>query len=120
MPKGRQWSHELDVIGLKFRWKKELREKLAMTVNTRSVAGIRLEREPENEYDENAIAVYLPNRLYDGKQLGYIRRDSAALLAPKMDAGSLEVVSATLTEIRAGEPKTPWNEGNLVIRFRDV
>ncbi|MCD8199432.1 MAG: DEAD/DEAH box helicase, partial [Coriobacteriaceae bacterium] len=44
---------------------------------------LQLVREPENEFDENAIAV----RRRDGTQLGYLNRQLAERLAPVMDAG---------------------------------
>ena len=43
---------------------------------------LRLRREPDNEFDENAIAVDLPG----GEQLGYVPRDLAARLAGEVDA----------------------------------
>ena len=48
---------------------------------------INLCREPENEYDENAIVVYV-----DGFEGGYIPRKTAAQMAPLMDAGMLATV----------------------------
>ena len=43
---------------------------------------IELRREPKNEYDENAIAVFGHDT-----QLGYVRSERAALLAPMIDRG---------------------------------
>ena len=118
-PKGRRWTHNLDVIGLNFRWKKENRAVLAATVAKGSITGIRLVREPDNQYDPNAVAVYLPERLYDGKQLGYIGRESAAILAPKLDAGTLVAESVMLLGLREnnGHPNAC---GSMLVRFRDV
>lgn len=117
--KGRRWNHELDVIGLNFRWKKENRAILATTVAKGSITGIRLVREPDNQYDPNAIAVYLPERLYEGKQLGYLGRESAAVLAPKLDAGTLVCESATLLNLW-DNGSHPNAAGTLALRFRDV
>jgi len=51
---------------------------------------LQLVREPENEYDENAIAVY------DGEfKLGFIPREDAKQVAPVMDSGA--VLEATIT-----------------------
>jgi len=47
-----------------------------------------LKREPENEYDTNAVAVYA-----DGKMVGYIGSYYAGLLAPKMDRGEKFIAS---------------------------
>ena len=48
------------------------------------VAGQRLEleREPTNGVDRNAIKV-----LHEGRHLGYLGREDAAMLAPRLDAG---------------------------------
>ncbi len=43
---------------------------------------ITLVREPDNEFDANAIAVHL-----DGKKVGHIPAPQAKLLAPLLDAG---------------------------------
>ncbi len=40
-------------------------------------------REPENPYDKNAVRI----RRLNGEDLGYVPRNNAAELAPKMDAG---------------------------------
>jgi hypothetical protein len=50
-----------------------------------------------------------------GKQLGYLRRNVAALLAPKLDAGSIEPTRLWVTEIDAKA-----GEATLEARFRDV
>lgn len=42
-----------------------------------------IKREPKNRYDPNAIAIFRQN----GEQLGYIPREFAEWLAPKMDNG---------------------------------
>lgn len=49
-----------------------------------------LVREPANPYDNNAIKVYIP--------IGYIKKEQAAKLAPKLD------VDADTTEDRFGPP----------------
>ena len=41
---------------------------------------IQLEREPQNRFDPNAIKV-----IADGKQIGYIGKDFASILAPMID-----------------------------------
>jgi HIRAN domain-containing protein len=116
--KGRTWSHTLELIGLRFRWKKDARRVLAnMIENKGAVTGIRFSREPENKYDENAIAVYLPSRLMSGHQLGYLHRETAAMLAPKLDDGSLVIVSA---ELQSLNPRDDYNTGEILVRFKDV
>jgi HIRAN domain len=115
--KGRRWEHSLDVIGLKFRWTRSARRALGDMIAKRgSITGVRLIREPNNEYDENAIAVYLPERLQEGRQLGSIRREAAEVLAPKLDGGHTTVVTATLLDLDADDD---YNSGELLIKFRD-
>lgn len=42
----------------------------------------RLEREPENPYDPNAIKVF-----YEDTHIGYVERGQAVWIAPDLDAG---------------------------------
>lgn len=115
--KGRTWTTELEVIGLRFRWKKDGRAALARMADKADITGIRIVREPDNKYDENAIMVLLPERIMEGRQLGYLHREAAELLAPRLDSGILEVVRAKLTGL---DPDADYNAGNLVIVFRDA
>jgi hypothetical protein len=52
-----------------------------------------LKREPNNQHDSNAVAVYLVVPRFFGifgnahKQIGYIKKNTAKSLAKKMDAG---------------------------------
>lgn len=55
-----------------------------------------LKRDPQNPYDANAIKVYAA-----GDHIGYISKDLAKDLAPKMDKGV--VVTASIDEITGGE-----------------
>lgn len=54
---------------------------------------VTLKREPKNEHDENAIAVYLEIPVLFGvlgkssKQIGYIKATTAKSIAEKMDKG---------------------------------
>jgi hypothetical protein len=112
------WKHSLAVVGLRFRFKKDGRRAFSDMIDKRgSIGGMRLIREPDNKYDANAIMVCLPERVMDGKQIGYIRATSAELLAPKLDAGTLEVRSAKLLWL---DPDTDWNEGELEVYFADI
>lgn len=66
------------VVGIKYHLKDE--EEIAqLTVGSDLVFW----RDVKNHYDENAIAVYTK----EGKQLGYLRKTLAAILAPQMDKG---------------------------------
>lgn len=112
----RTWSHEFDVVGLGFRMKRESRRALKMLVEKKgSIPGMRLEREPDNRADPNAIKVCLPERVMHGIHIGYLHRETAALLAPKIDAGTLVVKSATLTEVTGEVDKN----ATIIARFAD-
>lgn len=113
--KNKTWSAELTCVGLQFRWKLSGRETLARAVPFK----IELVREHDNDYDENAIAVRIASDFkltkLRSKQLGYLRREVAALLAPKMDAGTLQVVKLWVTEIDAKA-----GDATVQARFRDL
>lgn len=59
---------------------------------------VELVREPENPHDHLAVAVYSPR----GVQVGYLGRDRAAWVAPKMDRGA--DVRAIVERVRSGGP----------------
>ena len=52
-------------------------------------------RQPSNPYDRNAIAVYSP---HGGIQVGHIKREVAAVLAPLMDSRGLRLEPRSLCD----------------------
>lgn len=56
---------------------RELKEKYGDNV---SGINVEIKREPDNKFDANAVMV-----LADGKQIGYLGREYAAIVAPMMD-----------------------------------
>ena len=52
---------------------------------------LRLERDPENPYDRNAVSVIGP----DGRQIGNLSKENAALLAPMLDGGAKYTVTVS-------------------------
>lgn len=78
---------DLKVVGVTFRNKgtgesrsaiiRELKEKYGDDVSSIKVE---IKREPDNKFDANAVMV-----LADGKQIGYLGREYAAIIAPMMD-----------------------------------
>lgn len=90
-------TQELDVVGVKFCWKAELRSQLAAMCPL----DVQLVREFDNTYDANAIAVKLTNEtnLQERTHIGYIRADTAAILAPKMDDDEVTIIDATLVKL---------------------
>ena len=72
---------------------------------------LELKREPENPFDENAIAVLTT----DSQQLGYLNRRLAAALAPIMDKGA--AYYAQVSELTGGGDK---NHGLNIVVFRET
>lgn len=86
---------ELDVVGLGFRMKRDVREQLAAVLLKRPMK-VSLTREQENEYDVNAIRVDALDGFLKGRQVGYVRATTAEILAKKIDDGEFSVESAEL------------------------
>ncbi len=62
---------------------------------------LELRRDPENTHDPNAIAVHSG----DGEQVGWVPRELAEELAPKLDAG--EIWSAIVLREQRRSPRDP-------------
>ena len=73
-----------------------------------------LYRNPENEYDANAIEVHVPS-LGRRSMIGHVPRDLAAEIAPSMDDG--DKWSARLTAVLV-EPGKEENPGALILAER--
>ena len=67
----------------------------------RAGAQVHLEREPDNQYDDLAIAVYLADQ-----QIGYLKGDVAARHAPKIDTGRY-VLYAEIASVNGGTKDKP-------------
>jgi len=102
---------EMDVVGLKFRMKRDARADLATRVK-RMPMTVKLRREQENKYDINAIRVEDSK----GKHLGYIRRESAEVLAPRIDEQEIRVDSAELVGLYADQDNA---NGQLKVTLLD-
>lgn len=111
------FDYVLDVVGLKFRMNLSIRQELAKRC---PLSGIKLVREQENRYDINAIRVEYPPGHSDAKKkhIGYVRADSAAILAPLMDEGKLVFKNAKLAELVDGN-SGPLSEGRMFVVFND-
>ncbi len=75
-------------------------------------APLRLERQPDNEYDANACALFDPH----GDQVGFFNRRLAAALAPAIDAGVAYDVE--VTEVTGGEGRSLGV--NVLVSRRDA
>lgn len=85
---------ELSVVGLRFRTKQEERAILARHLHAGARPPVRLVREPDNKFDANAVKVVL-----GGEHIGYLPRETAAVLAPRLDEDPKLVKSATLQKL---------------------
>jgi hypothetical protein len=101
------------VVGLQYRLSRDARYMLADYAPFK----VRVEREQSNSTDENAIAVYTLDepKAFHRMQLGYLPKDVAAVLAPALDNGSVEVTDATVMTMRAVE-----GDGELKLRIRPI
>lgn len=92
---------ELEVVGLHHRVTISTLSNLADDVPLHC----KLEREPDNLHDENAVKVVVVEKpwakKHEGMHVGYIGRVTASVIAPAMDAGGSEwpYVDAWLTSI---------------------
>ena len=59
-----------------------------------------LRREPENEYDENAIAVWVIEKPFREVKIGYLKREVAHDLAPQMDSKHFNPHEIWVAELR--------------------
>lgn len=78
---------ELEVVGMNHRVTISTLENLADDVPLHC----KLEREPDNAHDENAVKVVVIEKpwrkQHDGMHVGYIARATASVIAPAMDEG---------------------------------
>ena len=68
-------------------------------------------RESENAFDSNAVRV----QRWDHQQVGYLNRELAKILAPRMDING-RPVKATVTAVTGGY--YPGSSFGVLIRFR--
>ena len=87
----RPQSFHTKLAGVTFEGRQDVLERLT------AGAPLRLERQPDNQYDANACALFDPH----GDQVGFFNRRLAAALAPAIDAGVAYDVE--VTEVTGGE-----------------
>jgi hypothetical protein len=92
--KGSAVRMKIPVVGLNYRVTPDNQTKLARQVPM----VVEFEREPFNAMDKNAIKVIL-GAWKPGFHIGYVPRDIAAKLAPKLDDGSMKVQLASLESV---------------------
>jgi HIRAN domain len=66
---------------------------------------VRLEREPTNAHDPNAIKVIVEAKPWKDFHIGHVAKQTAEVLASKMDDGSFNLEEATLVwiDVHLGE-----------------
>ena len=74
-------------------------------------APLELVREPNNEYDANAVVV---RRADTRERLGYLRANVANVLAPHLDAGEIWVVDEKQIGVKTGSEANPGLTVHLV------
>jgi len=90
---------ELQVVGLNYRLTPAKIAKIKRETPLRCV----LEREPMNAHDENAIKVVITQRPWahegEGLHIGYIARQTAQVLAGKLDGGKFPFTDVWVTDV---------------------
>lgn len=109
-------EHQIDVVGLGFRMKRDAREVLAASLKSKPLK-VTLEREPTNKYDPNAIKVIAAAGEVDGIHLGYVRATTAEVLAPRIDDGTLDIISAKLITMHE---RQDHKEGVMAVEMEDL
>lgn len=72
------------VVGMQYRIPKDTRRMISKHVPF----AVYFERDKTNEYDPNAIAVFAAEGVpYANMHLGFLRKEVAALISPKVDKG---------------------------------
>jgi len=109
MPQG-NWGKEralfIPVVGVQYHVSPTTRQKIADA----GVLKVDLVREPENQFDPNAVKVILLEHI-PGLHIGYLPKDIAAVLAPQVDEGRIWLEASVLKKLEG-------NSGQLVVSFR--
>lgn len=73
------------IMGVNFRPKDGVARAIVARLEVGDELDLRLEPEPDNQYDENAIKVI---EVSSGEFLGYVEKEIAKVLAPLLSAGT--------------------------------
>ena len=93
---------EITVVGLQHRLTPSTRRLLETKLEEGTISAL-IEREPDNPADDNAIKVVISGTPYKGLHIGYIPRATAAIMAPAIDDGDIDISTAhgEITEVDA-------------------
>src|SRR5437868_15260556 len=84
-------------------------------ISTACPLKVRIDREPENFHDENALAVTCLEKPWRKMKFGYISRQTAAELSPRIDRHRIEITEAWLLNVDADA-----GTGELQVKFRKL
>jgi hypothetical protein len=103
------------IVGIQYRLTKATRSRLSREVPF----AVYFKREPKNQYDPNAIAVFVAGgNFLENMHIGYLRKELAAVLAPKLDNGEAQlpafgIVDSFNVDKGYAEVKMALLKGNL-------
>lgn len=101
---------KLTCVGMQYRIKKDARRMMKKHVPFR----VAIRREPSNEADENAMAVFVAAPIpYKGLKLGYLVREVAAVWSPLVAKKALRIPKAEVIGLN-----TDKGEAELLVTVR--
>ena len=106
--KGKLRTLDLTVVGLSYRVTPAKMEDIAVDAPLQA----ELVREPDNNHDPNAVKVVLIEKPWENFHIGYLSREVAKELAPRLDGG-MEIAEAWLLSVDLIESK-----GELTVKVR--
>jgi hypothetical protein len=90
---------EIEVVGVYYRVTQDTMDSLASDTPLHC----KIEREPKNPHDPNAIKVIVTEKPYakthEGMHIGYVGRPTATVIAPELDDGTFPYTDAWLTSL---------------------
>lgn len=106
-----EWEKQFDLVGTGYEGRPAAHESLKVGEM------VNLVRNPDNIYDSNAIEVFNSA----GNSLGHIPGHFAASWAPRLDAGTMEILSAEVTNVvplsqRSARAKNPLT--SILLKYR--
>lgn len=90
---------EFRVVGLRYRVTEDTLQEMSEVLPLKA----KLEREPDNPHDENAIKVVLLDKPWKDFHIGYLHREVAKTIAPKWDAVKVEISEGVIAELDPNE-----------------
>jgi len=74
---------------------------------------VKFSREPENIHDANAIRVICNEKPWRDMHIGYVSRQTAAEISPRLDTGRIELVGGYLNNVNDGN-----GSGDMKVEFK--